>query len=140
MPVISVILAIHCRGCIQYSHFCVYDYLFLLQANFKTGQIVADQLFSSATPTQAAVDLAKEDYKVLQLREALMSIGLGDGEKVISDNHGVFESECCGKEANMFPHAEKSKGHLAAQLMAGNKVAKDLHYLMCEYSYDILPL
>ena len=111
-----------------------------MQANFKTGQIVAEQLFSSATPTQAAADLAKQDYKVSQLRATLMSIGLGDGEKVISDNHCVFESECCGKAANMFPHAEKSTGHLAAQLMAGNKVAKDLHYLMCEYSYDILPL
>ena len=88
---ISVILAIHCRRCIQYSHFCVYDYLFLLQANFKTGQIVAEQLYSSATPTQAAVGLAKEDHKVLQLREALMSLGLTDGEKVISDNHAVFE-------------------------------------------------
>ena len=65
MPVISVILAIHCRGCIQYSHFCVYDYLFLLQANFKTGQIVAEQLYSSATPTEAAVGLAKEDHKSL---------------------------------------------------------------------------
>ena len=140
MPVISVILAIHCRGCIQYSHFCVYDYLFLLQANFKTGQIVAEQLYSSATPTQAAVGLAKEDHKVLQLREALMSLGLAEGEILVPDSHDVFKPECCGESANIFPHAEKSTGHLAAQLMAGNKVAKDLHYLMCEYSYDILPL
>jgi hypothetical protein len=102
-----------------------------LQANFKTGQIVAEQLYSSATPTQAAVGLAKEDHKVLQLREALMSLGLTDGDKILPDSHAVFKPECCGEAANIFPHAEKSIGHLAAQLMAGNKVAKDLHYLMC---------
>ena len=137
---ISVILAIHCRWCIQYSHFCVYDYLFLLQANFKMGQIVSEQLYSNATPTQAAVGLAKEDHKVSQLREALMFLGLAEGEKVVPNNHAVFDPECCGEAANMFPHAEKSTGHLAAQIMAGNKAAKDLHYLMCEYSFDILPL
>ena len=40
-------------------------------------------------------------------------------------------------EATIFPHAEKSTGHLAAQLMAGNKVAKTFHYFMCEYPHDI---
>ena len=118
MPVISVILAIHCRGCIQYSHFCVYDYLFLLQANFKMGRIVAEQLYSSATPTQAAVGLAKEDHKILQMREAFMSIGLTDGEKIVLDSHLGFKPDCCGSsEATIFPHAEKSTGHLAAQLI-----------------------
>ena len=85
--------------------------------------------------------MAKEDHKVLQLREALLSLGLTDGEKVLPDSHPVFKPDCCNSiEAVIFPHAEKSTGHLAAQLMAGNKVAKDLHYLMCEYSFDILPL
>ncbi len=70
-----------------------------------------------------------------------MSLGLTDGEKVLPDSHPVFKQDCCNSiGAVIFPHAEKSTGHLAAQLMAGNKVAKDLHYLMCEYSYDILPL
>jgi hypothetical protein len=100
-------------------------------------------LYSSAISTQAAVGLAKEDIYIAQLREVLISFGLMDGGNILSDSHAVFDQDCCNTsemEATIFSHAEKSTGHLAAQLMAGNKVAKDLHYFMCECPYDILPL
>jgi hypothetical protein len=58
-----------------------------------------------------------------------MSLGL----KILLDSHSVFDQDCCNKselEATIFSIAEKSTGHLAAQLMAGNKVAKTFHYFM----------
>ena len=112
-----------------------------MQSNFKTGQMVAEQLYSSAVPTQSAAFMAKEDHNVLQIREALMSLGLTDGEKILPDSHPIFKQDCCGSsDATIFPHAEKSTGHLAIQLMAGNKVAKELHYFMCECPYHVLAL
>ena len=126
---------------IQCFHFCVYDPLFLVQSNFKAGQIISEQLYSSAVPTHSAAFMAKEDHNVLQIREALMSLGLTDGEKILPDSHPIFKQDCCGSsDATIFPHAEKSTGHLAIQLMAGNKVAKELHYFMCECPYHVLAL
>ena len=140
-----MILAIQCRGRIQCFHFCVSDSLFLVQANFKTGQQVSGQLYSSATSTQAAVGLAKEDIYIAQLREVLISFGLMDGGNILSDSHAVFDQDCCNTsemEATIFPHAEKSTGHLAAQQairlrnlkpFATSCVRIHMIFLLCEY-------
>ena len=94
---------------IQCFHFCVYDSLFLVQSNFKAGQIISEQLYSSAVPTHSAAFMAKEDHNVLQIREALKSLGLTDGEKILPDSHPVFKQDCCGSsDATIFPHAENS--------------------------------
>jgi hypothetical protein len=114
-----------------------------VQANFKTGQQVSGQLYSSAISTQAAVGLAKEDIYIAQLREVLMSFGLMDGGNILSDSHAVLNQDCCNTsemEATIFSHAEKSTGHLAAQQVirlrkpfATSCVSIHMIFLRCEY-------
>ena len=143
--ILKALLAIQFRVSIQCFHFCVSDSLFLVQANFKTGQQVSGQLYSSATSTQAAVGLAKEDVYIAQLQEVLMSFDLMDGGNILSDSHAVFDKDCCNTsetEATIFSHAEKSTGHLAAPSQqairlqnpfATSCVRIHMIFLLCEY-------